>query len=40
MHGLNPLPTNEAMGIYMGGLTLDANTLYVDICIFKPFLHT
>ena len=30
---------HKAMGIYMGGLTLDANTLYVDICFFKPFLH-
>ena len=31
---------HKAMGIYMEGLTLDANTMYVDICFFKPFLHT
>ena len=31
---------HNAMGIYMGGLTLDANTLYVDIGFLKPFLHT
>ena len=31
---------HKAMGVYMGGLILDANTLYVDICFFKPFLHT
>ena len=45
---VNPLPTidmrhgcshffHKAMGIHMGGLTLGANTLYVDICFFKPF---
>ena len=31
---------HKAMGIYMGVLTLDANTLLVDICFFKPYLHT
>ena len=38
-HGCSPF-FHKAMGIYMGGLTLDANTLYVDICFFKPFLHS
>ena len=28
---------HKAMGIYMGGLTLDANNLYVDICFLGQF---
>ena len=32
---------HKAIRIYnMGGLILDADTLYVDICFLKPFFHT